>query len=211
MSVIEEFIKVKKSIDQPKKDSTNPQFKSGYVSLDGVISSVDNAIKDSNANLVWWQEIVEGVVNTVLSDGSGEPLKIPGFPLLAVDRNKSVSISQASPQALGSGLTYAKRYSLATAFGISSDIDDDGNQAQNGAVNKGNQQQSKQPKLPDISLDAVKTALNDLVKKTNGDYTKISSYLLKQVGADNFNALSGQQLFEANDYIKQLSDKADKK
>lgn len=208
MSVIEEFIKVKKSIDQPKKDSTNPQFKSGYVSLDGVISSVDNAIKDSNANLVWWQEIVEGVVNTVLSDGSGEPLKIPGFPLLAVDRNKSVSISQASPQALGSGLTYAKRYSLATAFGISSDVDDDGNHAQNGAVNKGNQQQ---PKQPEITLDAVKTTLNDLVKKTNGDYTKISAYLLKQVGADNFNALSSQQLFEANDYIKQLSDKADKK
>lgn len=74
-----------------------------------------------------------------------------------------------------------------------------------------NQQQSKQPKQPEITLDAVKTALNDLVKKTNGDYTKISAYLLKQVGADNFNALSGQQLFEANDYIKQLSDKADKK
>lgn len=111
-------------------------------------------------------------------------------------------------QITGAASSYARKYALNGMFLI-----DDSKDADTPEYSRqmNNQQQSKQPKQLGITLDAVKTALNDLVKKTNGDYTKISSYLLKQVGADNFNALSSQQLFEANDYIKQLSDKADKK
>lgn len=111
-------------------------------------------------------------------------------------------------QITGTASSYARKYALNGMFLIDDSKDAD-TPEYSGQMN--NQQQSKQPKQPGVTLDAVKTALNDLVKKTNGDYTKISSYLLKQVGADNFNALSSQQLFEANDYIKQLSDKADKK
>ena len=111
-------------------------------------------------------------------------------------------------QITGTASSYARKYALNGMFLIDDSKDAD-TPEYSGQMN--NQQQSKQPKQPEITLDAVKTALNDLVKKTNGDYTKISSYLLKQVGADNFNALSSQQLFEANDYIKQLSNKADKK
>lgn len=111
-------------------------------------------------------------------------------------------------QITGTASSYARKYALNGMFLIDDSKDAD-TPEYSGQMN--NQQQSKQPKQLEITLDAVKTALNDLVKKTNGDYTKISAYLLKQVGADNFNALSSQQLFEANDYIKQLSDKADKK
>lgn len=111
-------------------------------------------------------------------------------------------------QITGAASSYARKYALNGMFLIDDSKDAD-TPEYSGQMN--NQQQSKQPKQPEITLDAVKTALNDLVKKTNGDYTKISAYLLKQVGADNFNALSSQQLFAANDYIKQLSDKADKK
>lgn len=111
-------------------------------------------------------------------------------------------------QITGTSSSYARKYALNGMFLIDDSKDAD-TPEYSGQMN--NQQQSKQPKQPGVTLDAVKTALNDLVKKTNGDYTKISAYLLKQVGADNFNTLSSQQLFEANDYIKQLSDKADKK
>lgn len=111
-------------------------------------------------------------------------------------------------QITGTASSYARKYALNGMFLIDDSKDAD-TPEYSGQMN--NQQQSKQPKQLGITLDEVKTALNDLVKKTNGDYTKISAYLLKQVGADNFNALSNQQLFEANDYIKQLSDKADKK
>lgn len=111
-------------------------------------------------------------------------------------------------QITGTASSYARKYALNGMFLIDDSKDAD-TPEYSGQMN--NQQQSKQPKQPEITLDAVKTALNNLVKKTNGDYTKISAYLLKQVGADNFNTLSSQQLFEANDYIKQLSDKADKK
>lgn len=111
-------------------------------------------------------------------------------------------------QITGTASSYARKYALNGMFLIDDSKDAD-TPEYSGQMN--NQQQSKQPKQPGVTLDVVKTALNDLVKKTNGDYTKISAYLLKQVGADNFNALSSQQLFAAKDYIKQLSDKADKK
>ena len=111
-------------------------------------------------------------------------------------------------QITGTASSYARKYALNGMFLIDDSKDAD-TPEYSGQMN--NQQQPKQPKQPGVTLDAVKTDLNDLVKKTNGDYTKISAYLLKQVGADNFNALSGQQLFAAKDYIKQISDKADKK
>ena len=59
------------------------------------------------------------------------------------------------PQAFGSAITYAKRYSLATAFGIASDIDDDGNAGTQNAPAKraprkapAKQQQQPKPAQP---------------------------------------------------------------
>lgn len=141
MSVLKSFIAVKKNIKQPAKDGKNPQFKSGYVTLDGVIKSVDDAISETKEPFGWWQEVSDNTIYTVLTDGE-ETLKIQGFPLLAVQNNRSVDLENATPQGLGSGLTYAKRYSLAMAFGISSDVDDDGNGAQSQNISSNNSNSS---------------------------------------------------------------------
>ena len=143
------------------------------------------------------------VVSTAdLTDG------VTNIKVSARARESETKKGMDDSQITGTASSYARKYALNGMFLIDDSKDAD-TPEYSGQMN--NQQQSKQPKQPGVTLDAVKTALNDLVKKTNGDYTKISAYLLKQVGADNFNALSSQQLFEANDYIKQLSDKADKK
>lgn len=202
------FANFKKKLKQPLKDADNPFFKSKYVPLENVVQVVDEAMIDTG--LAYIQEIEDlddGYmrVDTIVLHESGEYMVIKGSKVKPVKND---------PQSAGSATTYARRYSLSTAFGIASDPDDDGNgasQQEKGKTQQKSQQKPKAQPEPVITLDAVKTSLNELVKKTNGDYTKISSYLLKQVGVDNFNALSSQQLFEANDYIKQLSDKADKK
>ena len=143
------------------------------------------------------------VVSTAdLTDG------VTNIKVSARARESETKKGMDDSQITGTASSYARKYALNGMFLIDDSKDAD-TPEYSGQMN--NQQQSKQPKQPGVTLDAVKTALNDLVKKTNGDYTKISAYLLKQVGADNFNALSGQQLFAAKDYIKQLSDKADKK
>ena len=203
------FANFKKKLKQPLKDANNPFFKSKYVPLENVVQVVDEAMTDTGLSYTQGiADLEEGYlrVDTIILHESGEYMIIKG---------SKVKPTKLDPQSAGSAITYARRYSLSTALGIASDPDDDGNgasqQAKNNQQSKNTQQPKAQLKQPEITLDAVKTSLNDLVKKTNGDYTKISAYLLKQVGADNFNTLSSQQLFEANDYIKQLSDKADKK
>lgn len=202
MSTIAEFIKVKKAIKQPSKDSTNPQFKSGYVSLDGIIKAIDDAIKETDANLVWWQEIFDNLIYTVISDGESEPLKIQGFPLIAVQMNKVVATQQASPQALGSGLTYAKRYSLATAFGISSEVDDDGNGSQmvtNGYQNNTfNSKQKTQSKSPSQNKSDKRDFITEARQATSKTQLKKIYDDAEEVGKLNGNLvkLLGQRRIE---------------
>lgn len=68
------------------------------------------------------------LVTKLMHGGTGEVLD-SAFPLLT---------QGTGPQAMGSAITYAKRYSVTALLGISSDDDDDGNAAQ------GNHVESKQ-------------------------------------------------------------------
>ncbi|WP_281446855.1 ERF family protein [Leuconostoc mesenteroides] len=196
MGVLKSFIAVKSKIKQPTKDGKNPQFKSGYVTLDGVIKSVDDAIAESKEPFAWWQEVSENIIYTVITDGE-DTLRIQGFPLLAVQNNKAVNLDGATPQALGSGLTYAKRYSLAMAFGISSDVDDDGNGAQEqryDSSNKtSNQSKTKNPLHSEFGKLAKK-----IESKNNIDEQQVYSIISGQFGLQvnefmDFVKLSEQQ------------------
>lgn len=110
----------RQQLEQPKKDAKNPFFKSKYVTLDGVINAIDKAIKGTG--IAYVQEATSGnnevSVSTWILHESGQHLAFE--PL-------SVPVSKNDAQAYGSAVTYAKRYALAAAFGVSSDVDDDGN------------------------------------------------------------------------------------
>jgi hypothetical protein len=190
MSVLKSFIAVKNAIVQPVKDGSNPQFKSNYVTLDGVVKAVDDAIKTSQAEFGWYQEIKDNVVYTIITDGENV-LPLAGFPLLAVQNNRSVPLEGATPQALGSGLTYAKRYSLAMAFGITSDVDDDGNGAQSIQPHQANNQKQTNP----LHSEFGKLS-KSLQKKNNIEETQIFAELAK---------VSGLPIKQFYDFVK-LSD-----
>lgn len=64
------------------------------------------------------------VVTKLMHGGSGEVLESV-FPLV---------VQGSGPQAMGSAITYAKRYSVTALLGISSEEDDDGNAAQGNAI-----------------------------------------------------------------------------
>lgn len=122
--------KFRSQLKQPLKDKTNPFFKSKYVPLESVIQSIDLALE--NTGLSYFQEIDNNLIITIITHESGEYIALKGA---------EIKVMKQDPQAFGSALTYAKRYSLCTAFGISSDVDDDGM----GAVYN---QQKKQPSRP---------------------------------------------------------------
>jgi len=103
------------------KDATNPHFKSKYAGLPSVIDAVRPALIANRLFFTQATHEAEGgvCVETVVHHESGESMS---FGRLFVPANKN------DAQAYGSALTYARRYSLMTAFGIPAE-DDDGNAA----------------------------------------------------------------------------------
>lgn len=119
--IVKGLVKFRRQLVQPKKDANNPFFKSKYVTLDGVIKAIDDALEGTG--ITYTQEATsEGnfvSVATYILHESGqyllfEPLTVP--------------TTKADAQAFGSAETYARRYALAAAFGVASDIDDDANE-----------------------------------------------------------------------------------
>lgn len=141
MGIATELVKFRKVLVQPKKDATNDQFKNSYVSHDAVIKAIDDALIESGADLTYIQGIEDGVVYTELMSGD-ETKRIPGAPVIEVQMVKGKGwVESHSPQAYGSGLTYAKRYSISLVFGIAADVDDDGQAAQEAYNNQQNNNQ----------------------------------------------------------------------
>lgn len=186
-------------VEQPAKDANNPFFKSKYVTLEGVIKSVDTAIIDTG--LTWYQEPVSdnnkiGVATHIFHE-SGEWLAFEPF---------YVTPTKVDPQAQGSALTYAKRYSLAAAFGISSDIDDDGNGASNNDKPNTNNQTGSIISPKQIGM--VKNLFNQFATLTKADVKKVSEFALSHYKITKLeNATSSQ----ASALIKYMQEQIAKK
>lgn len=117
------FALFRKQLKQPLKDAANPFFKSKYVPLENVVDVVDKALEGTG--LSYTQEIETNqnganLVHTIIMHESGQYMIVAGAELKPIKQD---------PQGVGSAITYNRRYSLSTAFGIASDPDDDGNEA----------------------------------------------------------------------------------
>lgn len=103
-----------------KKDTTNPFFKSQYVELSQVLSSIRPVMhKQGLAVLQFPGHIADSklAITTRVIHTSGE----------WIEDEAHVPLQKNDPQGFGSTLTYAKRYSLIAALGLVADEDDDGN------------------------------------------------------------------------------------
>lgn len=156
------FANFKKKLKQPLKDANNPFFKSKYVPLENVVQVVDEAMIDTGLSYTQGiADLEEGYlrVDTIVLHESGEYMVIKGSKVKPVKND---------PQSAGSAITYARRYSLSTAFGIASDPDDDGNgasqQAKNNQQPKNTQQPKAQPK-PELTPEQKVVANIDWVNK----------------------------------------------
>jgi hypothetical protein len=110
-----------------KKDSENPHYRSKYADLAAIWDACRPALSANSLSIVQSPRLVsvgDGVwlleVETLLLHSSGQWLA----------DTLAVPVSAASPQAVGSAITYAKRYSLASFVGVApAGDDDDGNSA----------------------------------------------------------------------------------
>ncbi len=114
--IIKALVAARKEIGGAKKDKVNPAFKSKYADLGAVMDAAEPLEKHG---LAFVQDIAEGAVVTVILHSGGESLRLAPVPIITTKQDA---------QGYGSGITYARRYSLSTALGIPQE-DDDGNAA----------------------------------------------------------------------------------
>ena len=115
-----------------KKDGKNPHFRSNYSTLESVIE----AVKQGNQfGLFFTQEMTYDYISN--DDGSNVVVPVVSTKVMhehddtVIESKLPIMLAQANmenPQKIGSAITYYKRYTLQSVYGLPSE-DDDGNVA----------------------------------------------------------------------------------
>lgn len=111
------LVKVQSVLESAKKDSDNPFFKSRYADLSSVWEACRKPLTDNGLSVVQTCTPTEGSgiqVDTILLHTSGE----------YIESNLFMPLVKNDPQAVGSAITYARRYALSAIVGIIADDDD---------------------------------------------------------------------------------------
>jgi hypothetical protein len=117
------FVRAQRKFKKALKKVENSHLKSRYADLSECIDAVIDGLHDEGFGLSQWAETKDGgvLVRTVIFHESGGLLTLGELHLPVAD---------SRPTAFGSALTYARRYSLMSAFGLAP-VDDDGMAASN--------------------------------------------------------------------------------
>lgn len=102
-----------------KKDSVNPFFKSKYASLTTIIEHISIPLSESGLSYTQFPD-ESGLTTLLMHADSGEFIQATYQMPVA---------KQNDPQAVGSAITYARRYALGAILGLAIDEDDDANAA----------------------------------------------------------------------------------
>ena len=101
-----------------KKDATNPFFKSKYASLENIWSEIRAPLGACGLSVAQFPN-GENELVSILMHISGEWMSA----------SMKLTPKDATPQAQGSAITYARRYALSAILGLVTEEDDDGNTA----------------------------------------------------------------------------------
>lgn len=155
--------KFRADVKQPSK--TGDGHFGDYVELEGVINAIDVTASDNGLSYVQEATSSETVVNvtTQIMHSSGQWIRLSPM---------SIPASRKDAQQFGSAETYARRYALSAAFGISSDKDDDGQVATDNAPK---QSTSRSNAKADTAQQPKRT-------KAQADYAAAFSKLKKMLG-----------------------------
>lgn len=138
-----------KEVKQPPKNGVNPHFKSKHVTLDDTIKVINETAPKYGLSYIQPpvnDEHGTGVVTVILHE-SGQYIEFPNFTL---------PLDKKTAQGAGSALTYARRYSISSAFGLVSEEDDDANAA------------TPQPPKKDLSVGVLKAKWETLAGSIEG-------------------------------------------
>lgn len=123
-NVLAALAKARTNIGPIRKDADNPYFHSKYATLGAIMEAVTPALR------------AEGIEVIQTSSGDGQSASVY-TALVHVATGEYVEgvvvvpmpAEKATAQAVGSAISYARRYGLSTMVGVVADEDDDGNAA----------------------------------------------------------------------------------
>ncbi|MFJ6034269.1 ERF family protein [Bacillus toyonensis] len=190
------LVKFNSEVNKIAKDADNPFFKNNYATLDTIIDEIRPILSKHGLSIM---QIPSGdgqnvTLKTLLLHESGEWLESDELTMKPVKND---------PQAVGSCITYARRYSLAAFLSLNTGEDDDGNGATYGKDKpkpKGNSGQA--PSKPQgnggngkasekqMKMIHAKIAHISAISKT--DKHTIEDTLKGNIGTDNINEISSQ-------------------
>lgn len=113
---------VQKELSPLDKSADNPYFESKYIPLSGILLKLNPLLSKNNLILI----------QSVERDQDGDFLLTKIVHTISAETLESklyLKIDKTSMQALGSAITYARRYSISPIFGVI-EKDDDGEQAE---------------------------------------------------------------------------------
>lgn len=151
--------KFQEEVKQPLKDADNPFFRSKYVPLENVVETISEYGPKNGLSFVQWPRNDENGrvgVATLLMHTSGEFIEFDPVYMKA---------DKETAQGAGALITYLKRYSLSAIYGITSDQDDDGNEASGNQNNNQAPNGNQSKKASSKQLDFAKKLLKGKVTK----------------------------------------------
>lgn len=109
-----------------KVQSARGAYSFSYATLDSVIEAARKPLANNGLSFSQGVEPLDGklVLSTILMHSSGE----------WVESLVPMIVTQEGMQAMGSAISYARRYGLSNILGITADEDDDGNTADGNRV-----------------------------------------------------------------------------
>lgn len=120
--IIAALIAARAEMETPNKTAENPHFRNKYAPLDELIRVTQPALQKHGLMLVQFPVVIDGkpALHSTILSADGEAMELGDFLLP----------EGASPQNMGSALTYWERYTRAAIFGLAAEEDDDANAAE---------------------------------------------------------------------------------
>lgn len=189
-------------VNKIAKDADNPFFKNNYATLDTIIDEIRPILSKHGLSIM---QIPSGdgqnvTLKTLLLHESGEWLESDELTMKPVKND---------PQAVGSCITYARRYSLAAFLSLNTGEDDDGNGATYGKGNKPNQKNNsgQAPSKPqgnggngkasEKQMKMIHAKIAHVATLTQTDKQMVEETLKNQVGFTSLSEISSQSASKA--------------
>ncbi|PGU80067.1 recombinase [Bacillus cereus] len=197
----EALVKFNSEVSKIAKDADNPFFKNNYATLDTIIDEVRPILFKNGLSIM---QVPSGdgqnvTLKTLLLHETGEWLESDELTMKPVKND---------PQAVGSCITYARRYSLAAFLSLNTGEDDDGNGATYGKDKpkpKGNS--GKAPNKPqgnggngkasEKQMKMIHAKIAHVTAVSKADKQTVENKLKDQIGVSSLTEMSPQNASNA--------------